>query len=79
MQVAFYLYYLKKEKNIELKGQILIPKERKTEEVILNQELEEKLKIDIENIEKIISLDKPPKLEKIKYCNLCAYKEICWC
>ena len=78
MQLAFYLYYLKKEKGVELDGELLIPEERKKIEVKLTEELEEELQKAIKDIEEILKLEKPPKPKKIPYCKYCAYKEMCW-
>lgn len=78
MQLAFYLYYLKKEKGVELTGELLIPEERRKLEVRLTEEVEEELKRAIEEIEEILKMEKPPKAEKIPYCKYCAYKELCW-
>lgn len=78
MQIAFYLFYLKKVKNLNLTGELLIPEERKKETIILTEELEKELEKTIENIQKIINLSKPPKPVKIHYCKNCAYKELCW-
>jgi CRISPR-associated exonuclease Cas4 len=78
MQLAFYLYYLKKHKGVELKGQLSIPSERKTVEVQLDEPLERELEEKIKSIEDILSLPKPPPPVKIPYCKNCAYKEICW-
>ncbi len=78
MQIAFYLYYLKKEKNLYLSGELLIPEERKKEMVTLTSELEKELENTIKNIKVILRQPKPPKPEKIPYCKTCAYKEMCW-
>ncbi len=78
MQLIFYLWYMKKEKGVELEGELLIPKERKRIKVTLNDRDEKELLKTIKEIEKIISLSKPPKAVKIPYCKNCAYKEMCW-
>lgn len=78
MQVAFYLYYMKYEKNVELEGVLLIPEERKRIEINLNPDIEKELENTIEDIKNILSLEKPPPLIKIPYCKNCAYKELCW-
>ncbi|MCI4458810.1 MAG: CRISPR-associated protein Cas4 [Thermocrinis sp.] len=78
MQLAFYLYYLKKHKGVELRGILSIPSERRTEEVQLSESLERELEEKIKGIEDILSLPKPPPPVKIPYCKNCAYKEICW-
>jgi CRISPR-associated exonuclease Cas4 len=78
MQIAFYLYYLKKEKNVEFVGELLIPEERKREKIILTKEIEEELEKAKKDIIEILKLPKPPKPEKIPYCKNCAYKDMCW-
>lgn len=77
MQVCFYLYNLKKKK-IRAKGEILIPKEKKKIKVILNKEKIKELKNAISEIIKIIKMEKPPMVNKIKYCKNCAYREFCF-
>ncbi|AUG56932.1 CRISPR-associated protein Cas4 [Acetivibrio saccincola] len=77
MQLLFYLYEIRKT-SADTKGILLIPEEKKREEVILDEESEEKLEKAIEDIKKIVSMEKPPKAEKIKYCRNCAYSEMCW-
>jgi CRISPR-associated exonuclease Cas4 len=78
MQVAFYLFYLKEEKGIEIEGELLIPEEKKRVKIILTKEIEEEIKRAIVNITEILKLPKPPKPEKIPYCKNCAYREMCW-
>lgn len=78
MQLAFYLYYFKKEKDIHLKGQLLIPTERKKIDVELTPELEKIVEQTIEEIKRILSLPKPPKPTRISYCKNCGYKIMCW-
>ncbi|MCX7721112.1 MAG: CRISPR-associated protein Cas4 [Dictyoglomus thermophilum] len=77
MQLSYYLMRLK-EYGIVAKGEVLIPKERKKIPVEINEEIEERLIEAIKDINMIISEPYPPKPEKIKYCNHCAYKEFCW-
>ena len=78
MQLIFYLWYMKKEKGVELEGELLIPKERKRIKITLNEKDEKELLKAIKEIEKITALSKPPKAVKIPYCKNCAYKEMCW-
>lgn len=78
MQVAFYLWYMKKQNGVLLDGIILIPEERKREKIILTTKLEIEVEKAIENIRKIIKLPKPPKPERISFCKICGYKEMCW-
>lgn len=77
MQLAFYLYYMKT-KGINMKGELLIPEERKREQVVLTPEIEQELELAIEQINNILKMDIPPKAIKIPYCKNCAYKHMCW-
>ncbi len=77
MQLVFYLYQLKKE-GIDLKGEILIPKEREKIPIELTDELEDELNNTINSIEEISSKETPPPKEKIRFCTHCAYREFCW-
>ncbi len=78
LQLAYYLYYLKSEKGLNLKGVLLFPRERLTEEVILTPDLEGKVKRLLAEMQSVLSENKPPPLRKIKYCRSCSFREICW-
>ena len=78
MQVAFYLYYMKKEKGVSMEGLLLIPEERRRIKVSLTPELEEEIERAIEGIERILSMERPPPAVKIPYCRKCAYRSMCW-
>ena len=77
MQLAYYLYKLKKI-GIEARGELLIPKEKKKISIELNETLEREIEETILKIEEIIKKEKPPPPEKIKYCGKCAYRYFCW-
>ena len=77
MQLAFYIWELK-QRGIMAKGELLFPKEKKKEEVILEDSLERELMSSMEEIRNIISRDKPPQAKKIGLCRNCAYREFCW-
>lgn len=77
LQLGFYLYQLKLQ-GIYAKGVLLIPKEKKKFPVDLDIELEQEVINARNSILKIIQLEAPPKLEKIKFCKKCAYEEFCW-
>ena len=77
MQLLFYLYRLK-EMGISAEGELLVPKERKKEKVILSEEAEKKVKNAISDIQKIIALETPPPAVKTHFCNKCAYKDFCF-
>lgn len=77
LQLAHYLYELSKN-GIDARGELLIPKEKKREKIMLTEELRAKLdNIYLEIIE-IASLTSPPHAQKCKYCKNCAYNELCW-
>ncbi|MCS7180391.1 MAG: CRISPR-associated protein Cas4 [bacterium] len=77
MQLCFYLYNLKRI-GIDAKGEILIPKEKKRFEIILDDEKIDKIKKAMSEIKEIIKKEKPPEIKKIKFCKNCAYKEFCF-
>jgi len=77
MQLAYYLWRLK-QKGVEAKGELLIPKERKRIPVELMGELEQELQNAFRGIQRIISRDNPPPPVRIPFCRNCAYREFCW-
>ena len=77
MQLAFYLYQLK-QKGLQLKGELLIPKERKKINVELTEAAEQELKTAFAEMEKIILAEKPPESKRSGYCRNCAYFEFCY-
>ncbi|MCD6318014.1 CRISPR-associated protein Cas4 [Candidatus Aerophobetes bacterium] len=77
MQLSFYLYRLK-QRGINVKGELLIPKEKKKISVELTPDIEDELKQTFHHIKEIINQDNPPEPVKNKYCSNCAYKEFCW-
>ena len=78
MQVAFYLYYMKREKGTNMEGLLLIPEERRRIKVSLTPELEAEIKKVVEDIERILSMERPPPAVKVHYCRKCAYRSMCW-
>jgi CRISPR-associated exonuclease Cas4 len=77
LQLAHYLYELSKS-GIGARGELLIPKEKKREKIILTEELKTKLDNIYIEIIKIASFTSPPHAPKCKYCKNCAYSELCW-
>lgn len=77
MQLIYYLWRLKI-LGVSVRGRLVFPKERKSFDVELNDELENKLINALNHIREIVSLDKPPKACRIAYCRKCAYFEFCW-
>ena len=76
-QLLFYLLQLK-EMGIDARGELMIPEERYTCEVELNEENEAEIRATIKHIEQIVQETRPPGAVKNKYCRSCAYKEFCW-
>jgi len=77
MQLAHYLYVLLK-KGIRAEGELLFPKERKKEKVVLDPLLEKSLEKIYREINKIANSDRPPELKRNRYCTRCAYRYWCW-
>lgn len=78
LQVAYYLYYLKRMGITGLSGELRFPKERRKEEVELTQELEAKVINALRDIHAIVEQDIPPQAEFMPLCRACAYGELCW-
>ena len=77
MQLCYYLYVLR-DYGIEAEGELLFPKEKKKEKVVLTDEMVNQLESAIEEIKKIVLQELPPTAVKISYCTNCGYKEFCW-
>jgi len=78
LQLAYYLFYLKYEKGVEKEGILLFPKERKTEKVTLDTELEDKIRQILQEMRSSLSTEKPPPPHRIRYCKTCSFQELCW-
>lgn len=76
-QVLYYLLRLK-EVGVDATGEILVPKEKLKEKVVLTAEAESELKKVIFELETLVKCDTAPLLEKCKYCKKCAYNDFCW-
>jgi CRISPR-associated exonuclease Cas4 len=77
LQLAFYLWVLEQE-GVKAVGEVLMPEERKREEVTLEGETRSQLMQALEEIPKLIAQPTPPVAKWIRYCNPCAYAEFCW-
>jgi CRISPR-associated exonuclease Cas4 len=80
LQLLYYLYYLKTEKDLtDLKGQLHYPKLRRTEEIELTPEDERRLQEILSQIEEVLKRPTPPpRLEKMAICKKCSYYEMCY-
>ena len=77
MQLAFYLSELK-QRGIKATGELRFPREKRKEEVVLDEETEQELDRVRREILRILYLPKPPEPAKIRVCKKCAYAEFCW-
>jgi len=77
LQVAFYLATLK-EMGIDAIGRVDIPKERKRVTVVLTHEVENQLRLKLNEILEVIKKEIPPEPKRNFYCKKCAYKDFCW-
>ena len=75
-QLYFYICTLKKS-NINAKGYLVYPKEKKKDEVTLTDELINELKEIMKDIIKISDLQRPPEAINKPYCRRCTYYELC--
>ncbi len=78
LQLAYYLYYLKHEKGLELDGILLFPKERRTERVKLIPELEDEIERLLKQMMPVLLEEEPPAAQRIRYCKSCSFSEMCW-
>lgn len=76
-QLMYYLRVLKKA-NIDAKGVLLYPQEKKRTNIELDEDAEKKLDDMESEIDKIIESEMPPDINKNKYCRNCGYKEYCY-
>jgi CRISPR-associated exonuclease Cas4 len=77
-QVKYYLYYLEMKGIKGFIGVIDYPKMHRKQKVELNSEDRKRLEIILEEINKIITLEKPPEKVKISACKSCSYHNFCW-
>ena len=77
MQLLYYLYYLK-QLGINKTGTLNYVKEKKVEHVNLTEEYEKEIETTLVDINKILRLKLPPKIEKYSICNKCSYYEFCY-
>ncbi len=76
-QLKYYLYVLGR-MGIRAEGLISYPKEGRKERVTLTEEDIRTLEDTLKDIERIISLETPPKAKKKPYCRRCSYRDFCW-
>lgn len=77
LQLGYYLYLLKKS-NITAVGYLSCPSEKKKIRIELTDELISDIENQMLEINRIILMEHPPKVNKNKYCTKCAYREYCY-
>ena len=77
MQLAYYLSRLE-EAEVNARGEVLIPKERRKISVTLDEGTRMRLSEATAEIRELLLHEKPPEAKWIKFCPNCAYAEFCW-
>lgn len=77
LQLGYYLWRLDAE-GMNASGEILVPAERKREEMELTSELRERIESTVAEIEALVESPQPPPARWISSCKRCAYAEFCW-
>jgi len=77
LQLAYYLYRLE-EAGVKVRGEILVPREKRRIKLTLNEETRRKIKNILKEIVEICSKPLPPPPAKIPFCKKCAYSDFCW-
>lgn len=76
-QLKYYLYLLN-EKGIEVKGELLVPKENRKEMIMLNENDIFEIDKQLEKIKRICNEVTPPEIINSRICKKCAYFELCY-
>lgn len=77
LQLGYYLWVLRQE-GVEADGEILVPKEKKRVEVLLDPELSQQVEAAVAAIQTLCAEPRPPQAEWLHFCPSCAYAEFCW-
>jgi CRISPR-associated exonuclease Cas4 len=78
LQMLYYIFYLKC-KGVEARGEIDYPLLKKKELIELTPESQAELQIALDDLERIVnSPHTPPRLTAKRFCEKCAYYELCW-
>lgn len=75
-QLYFYLYNMNKFAS-DVKGVLAYPKEKKKEELMLDDEKIKEIESILNGILDIVALEKPPIAENKNYCKKCSFYELC--
>ncbi len=77
-QALYYIYCLRQKGMDIRKGVINYPKQRRTTDVFLTEEKEEKITETIREIKKIQALSIPPDALNKPICKKCSYEDFCY-
>lgn len=77
-QLKYYMYYLDKKGIKNITAKIDFPLLRETKEILLEEKDINVLDNVINDIQNIMTLDKPPKAIESKICNNCSYFDLCY-
>ncbi len=77
-QLKYYMYYLDKKGIKNITAKIDFPLLRETKEILLEEKDINVLDNVINDIQNIMTLDKPPKAIDSKICNNCSYFDLCY-
>ena len=75
-QLYYYLYTLKNA-DIEAKGMLVFPKEKKRESIELTEDIIKEIDDIIKEIKKISNETNPPHEKQKPYCQGCSFRELC--
>ena len=75
-QLYFYLYSLRFLKP-NIKGVLLYPKERKNQEIVLDDKIIGEMECILKGIVEISNLKEPPVAENKPFCKGCSFYELC--
>ncbi|MEM4546679.1 MAG: CRISPR-associated protein Cas4 [Nitrososphaerota archaeon] len=77
LQLGYYLLRLE-EMGANTSGMILVPRERKRIQVVLDEGLRSKIKTALHEIKELCLQPLPPPPVRISFCKRCAYHDFCW-
>ncbi len=78
LQLAYYLLYLRRLGAGDLVGELRFPRERRREELRLSPELEAEVTRALRGVARVEAMAKPPEVDFMPVCRVCAYAELCW-
>jgi len=78
LQLLYYLYFLKNKGIENASGEIDYPKLREVEKVELGPDSENRIREILEDIPRVVSLERPPAKKRMKRCRKCSYFELCY-